>query len=199
MALLADLLQCQCQILQGWRDIIRNRHAEEKSSVLYASTRGANLSLGYCNFLPDSFSIFPELFVNCDEIKDSLCKLALLCHLVYLLLARSLTHKHPTFPLCGICCKPVWNRISRRLCLVQQAYTYFGPSHNAAQPLMLNARHTLYRHSRQHTCTDFSLSCYLMHTQPQSVCLQIFIWTQKVSAILWNINCPFHKSRYHHI
>lgn len=104
--------------------------------------------------------------ISCQEIKNYF----ILC--VYLLLSFGDTHRHTlTFKL-PLCCKPVWNRISCRLCLVQQAYTYFSPSQNAAEPLILNARHIVNTYTKTHTRTDISSSCYVLlssASQPQSV------------------------------
>lgn len=140
---------------------------------------------GYSHFISVSFLFFHpfhvlersicyirELFISCQEVKNNFCKHAVLCHLFCVFIFCSLSQTH-IFHL-PICCKPVWNRISWLLCLVQQAYTYFSPSQNAGEPLILNAPHIVNTYSHKHRYTDrqlLVLLCIALVHHSAPICL----------------------------
>lgn len=148
-----------------------------------------------------------ELFISCQEIKNN-CHLQFFC--VYLLLPPflSLRHTHTHIFNLPIHYNPLWNRISCLLCLVQQAYTYFSLSQDAAEPSNTGCHPTRLTHSLTHATkqTQGQISpCLVLcaahnFTQPTPICLPLIsISTRKVRGKYLEISSGAQRSGVHHI
>lgn len=137
-----------------------------------------------------------ELFISCQEIKNN-CHLQFFC--VYLLLPPflSLRHTHTHIFNLPIHYNPLWNRISCLLCLVQQAYTYFSLSQDAAEPSNAGCHPTRLTHSLTHAtkqtqgqispCLVLCAALQLHSTHPNLSASDLHLNTKGQGKILGNI------------